>query len=102
MKEKESASKSSESTSRESTGYRFEFAPRAVRDFDEALAWLTGEASREIAERWAHSLNQKIQTLVTFPERCQIAMEADGFEEEVRQLLFGEGRAQYRVLFSIR
>src|ERR1700732_4683203 len=58
--------------------------------------------SREIAERWAHALNQKIQTLTTFPERCLVAAEVDGFDEEVRQLLFGEGRGQYRVLFSIR
>ena len=65
------------------------------------MAWLTGEASREIAERWAHALNEKIQTLMTFPERCQLAAEADGFDDEVRQLFFGEGRGQYRVLFSI-
>ena len=32
----------------------------------------------------------------------KIAAEADGFDEEVRQLLFGKGRGQYRVLFSIR
>jgi plasmid stabilization system protein ParE len=87
MKEKESASKSSESTSRESTGYRYEFAPRAVRDFDEAMAWLTGEASREIAERWAHALNQKIYTLTTFPERCQVAAQAPGTKPSVRAVL---------------
>lgn len=66
------------------------------------MAWLTEEASREIAGRWAHALNDKIQTLATFPERCQVAPESDVFDEVVRQLLFGEGRSQYRVLFSLR
>jgi hypothetical protein len=64
--------------------------------------WLTAEASPEVAGRWAAALDQKIGTLATLPDRCPVARESDAFEEEVRQLLFGEGRGQYRVLFSIR
>jgi hypothetical protein len=66
------------------------------------MDWLTAEASPEVAGRWAATLDQKIGTLATLPDRCPVARESDAFEEEVRQLLFGEGRGQYRVLFSIR
>lgn len=66
------------------------------------MRWLTVEASSDIAERWAFSLHEKIKSLSQFPERCQVARESDAFDEEVRQLLVGHGRGQYRVLFSIR
>lgn len=66
------------------------------------MAWLTEEASREIAERWARTLHEKILTLATFPERCSVAVESEAFNEEVRQLLVGDGRGQYRVLYSVR
>lgn len=102
MKEKESASTGSRSTSGESTEYSFDFAPRALRDIDDAMAWLTEEASREVAERWAHTLYEKILTLAIFPERCPVAVESAVFDEEVRQLLLGKGRSQYRVLYSVR
>jgi hypothetical protein len=31
-----------------------------------------------------------------------VARESDAFEEEFRQLLLGESRGQYRLLFSVR
>jgi plasmid stabilization system protein ParE len=102
MKGRESRWTSSESTSDESTTFSVRLAPRAIRDFDEAMDWLTAEASPEVAVRWATGLDKKIGTLATLPDRCPVARESDAFEEEVRQLLFGEGRGQYRVLFSIR
>jgi plasmid stabilization system protein ParE len=83
-------------------GPRVRLAPRAIRDFDEAMDWLTAEASPEVAGRWAAALDQKIGTLATLPDRCPVARESDAFDEEGRQFLFGEGRGQYRVLFSIR
>jgi hypothetical protein len=66
------------------------------------MDWLTAVASPEVARRWAAVLDLKIGTLATLPDRCSVARESDAFEEEIRQLLFGEGRSQYRVLFSIR
>src|SRR5262249_18408812 len=71
-------------------------------DRSEATDRLTAEASPEVAGRWADSLYRKIGTLATLPDRCPVARESDAFEEEFRQLLFGEGRGQHRVLFSIR
>ena len=102
MQERESRWTSSERASDASTTFSVRLAPRAIRDFDEAMDWLTAEASPEVAGRWAAALDQKIGTLATLPDRCSVARESDAFEEEVRQLLFGEGRGQYRVLFSIR
>jgi plasmid stabilization system protein ParE len=102
MKGRESRWTSSESTSDAGTAFRVRLAPRAIRDFDEAMDWLTAEASPEVVGRWAAALDRKIGTLATLPDRCPVARESDAFEEEVRQLLFGEGRGQYRVLFSIR
>jgi hypothetical protein len=56
------------------------------------MEWLTAETATENAGRWAAALDQKIGTLATLHDRCSVARASDAFEEEVRQLLFGEGR----------
>jgi hypothetical protein len=53
MKKAESHGTSSGRTSDASTTFSVRLAPRAVRDFDEAMDWLTAEASPEVAGRWA-------------------------------------------------
>ena len=35
------------------------------------------------------------------PERCPLARENDYFSQEIRQLLYGQKRNSYRILFTI-
>jgi plasmid stabilization system protein ParE len=35
------------------------------------------------------------------PKRCPLARENADFSQEIRQLLYGKGRSQYRVLFAL-
>ena len=35
------------------------------------------------------------------PNRCPLARENKYFSQEIRQLLYGRGRAAYRILFTI-
>jgi hypothetical protein len=69
MKERESRWKSSERTSDAGTTFSVRLAPRAILGFDEAMDWLTAEASPEVAGRWAAALDQKVGTLATLPDR---------------------------------
>src|SRR4051794_19865460 len=41
------------------------------------------------AQMWAATLDLRIGTLATPPDRCTVAREGDAFEEEVGQLLSG-------------
>lgn len=83
--------------------FRFEFAPRALRDADEAYRWiLENSKSQAQADRWYRGLFKKIETLKTGPRRCPVADESDVFDEEIRELLYGKRRGVYRILFAIR
>ena len=83
--------------------YRFEFAPRALRDADEARAWILERSNSQAqANSWYRGLFKKIETLKAQPRRCPLAPEADAFGEEVRMLLYGKRRGVYKVLFAIR
>ncbi len=57
--------------------------------------------SPDRAHEWAVGLMDAIDTLKTFPGRCQIAHESEYFTQEIRQLLYGKGRGAYRVLFTV-
>lgn len=35
------------------------------------------------------------------PKRCPLARENEYFSKEIRQLLYGQGRNSYRILFTI-
>ena len=77
--------------------YRFEFAPRALRDAGVARAWILERSNSQAqANRWYRGLFQKIETLKDQPQRCPLAPEADAFGEDVRMLLYGKRRGVYK------
>ena len=82
--------------------YGIEIGPEAKEDIDEVLGWL-GEKLPHFAEHWFNGLEAAIQTLGRFPARCPLAPEnsSPDYEHELRQLLYGERRNQYRILFWI-
>lgn len=74
---------------------------RALREIDAALEWLT-ERSRPAAVRWHQQLTEAIRSLENNPERWGLAPESEWYSGELRQLLHGNRRGAYRILFEVR
>jgi plasmid stabilization system protein ParE len=81
--------------------YSVRITARALREIDEALAWLSAR-SRAAAEQWHERLLQAVRSLEDNPERCGPAPESEWYPAEIRQLLHGKKRGIYRILFAIR
>lgn len=80
--------------------YRVIIQPRAEQDIlDSARYILDQSKSSEATLRWVRGIRAKIDTLKYHPLRCPI--DSDTYGGEVRTLLFGKKRGQYRVLFTI-
>ncbi len=65
-----------------------------------AYLWFR-EQNPAFADQWFRGLMDEIAKLQDKPRRFPMALERDIFEAEVRQLPYGKGRSQYRVMFSI-
>jgi plasmid stabilization system protein ParE len=74
--------------------YRVLYSRRAERDLDRLAAATTAD--------WYDGLIDAIETLEQFPERCPLSPESSLRRRRVRQLLYGEGRNIYRVLYYVR
>ncbi len=77
--------------------FRVVTEPQAEDDITEAYLWIAERAPMN-AVRWERGLEQAINSLETFPNRCAIAPESETFLMEIRQLLYGN----YRILFTIQ
>lgn len=71
-----------------------------MADAENALLWIRTE-SPDKAAVWFKGLLEAVFSLEQLPERCPIAPESRSFLIEVRQLLYGKRRQQYRILFGI-
>ena len=69
------------------------YRKRAERD----LARLAESATLE----WFDGLCDAVTSLAEFPMRCAFAPEPGLRQKGVRQLLYGEGRSMYRILFRV-
>jgi plasmid stabilization system protein ParE len=63
--------------------------------------WLS-QNNPEYADKWFRGLMNRIATLQEKPLRYPLARESPIFPEPVRQLLYGNGRNQHRILFVVR
>ena len=75
--------------------------PSAKADIFETNTWLL-ENYTDMSEKWLWRLSQCVTSLSKMPERCPVSDESSAFDVEVRQLLCGDKRNVYRILFSIR
>jgi plasmid stabilization system protein ParE len=76
--------------------YRVVISPRAATDMAlEHLRMMRQSPTR--ADTWLRSAQAACQTLSELPRRCSLAPENDSFDDETRQLLYGD----YRILFTI-
>ncbi len=69
--------------------FQVETTAGAERDADAILEWLLSQHAGDAGIRWFVALNDAIESLSEFPERCPLAPESALFRFEVRQLLYG-------------
>jgi plasmid stabilization system protein ParE len=74
---------------------------RALREIDQALAWLS-ERSPAAAARWHRQILAAVRSLESNPERCGLAPESAWYPGEIRQFLHGKRQGVYRILFEVR
>jgi plasmid stabilization system protein ParE len=81
--------------------FQVELTPIAEFQIEQAYQWYR-DRNPEFADRWFRSVMNRISTLQVQPHRWALAVEHEIFPEEVRQLLHGQARNVYRILFTIR
>jgi|SRR5580700_105329 plasmid stabilization system protein ParE len=81
--------------------FRVSTTAQADREADAILEWLRTHEAGEAGIRWFLALNDAIESLSAFPERCPLAPENTRFSFEVRQLFYGRKPHVYRILFTI-
>jgi plasmid stabilization system protein ParE len=59
--------------------FRVETTAEAERDADAILEWLISEHAGETGIRWFRALQDAIESLAEFPERCPMAPESKLF-----------------------
>ena len=74
--------------------YRVLYRRRAERDLEKLAEAATPE--------WFDGLCDAVESLAEFPNRCAFAPEPGLRRKGVRQLLYGEGRAIYRILYRVK
>lgn len=80
--------------------YRVDISPSALRDAEKSYLRFR-EQSPEKAVKWYKGLIEAIYSLENSPARCSIAPETRAFVIEIRQLLYGKNRQQFRILFGL-
>ena len=81
--------------------FQVELTPIAELQIEKAYQWYR-DRNPEFADRWFRSVMNRISTLQVQPRRWALAVEHEIFPEEVQQLLHGQARNVYRILFTIR
>jgi plasmid stabilization system protein ParE len=74
--------------------YHVLYRRRAERDL--------GRLAEAATSDWFDGLAEAIESLAEFPERCAFAPESTLRGMGVRQLLYGEGRSIYRILYRLK
>jgi plasmid stabilization system protein ParE len=70
------------------------YRKRAERDLEKLAEAATPE--------WFDGLCDAVESLAEFPGRCALAPEPGLRLKGIRQLLYGEGRSIYRILFRVK
>lgn len=72
----------------------------ALLDAEKNYLWLK-KNSEESADKWLKGLTETVKSLQNFPNRCPIANESRLFLVEIRQIFYGKGRNQFRIMFGV-
>ena len=82
--------------------YSVRLTARAEEDVAGVLEWFCEQKATAAGSDWYRRLMSRIDTLESNPEGCSLAAESEDVGGEIRELLFGKRRGQYRILFDIR
>lgn len=80
--------------------YRVDISSPALVDAEKAFLWIR-ENSPEKAKNWYEGLLNAIFSLENFPKRCVVAAESKDLGIEIRQLIYGQKKQAFRILFGI-
>jgi plasmid stabilization system protein ParE len=83
------------------TTYTVLVSPEAKTEMDQAYDWLASQTPQHAPE-WHDNLIEAFNSLEINPSRCPIILMDDDTGEEYRQLLFGNKRHAYKIIFTIR
>ncbi|BAY61377.1 plasmid stabilization system protein [Calothrix brevissima NIES-22] len=81
--------------------YRIDFSSIAKAEADTAFLNFSQFTTPERAQAWYQGLIDAIVSLQEMPRRCPLAREDAFFSQEIRQLLYGQGKQTYRILFTV-
>jgi plasmid stabilization system protein ParE len=81
--------------------YAVEVTEIAAAEIDSAYEWIK-ERAPDAAERWYAGLMTALSSLRQNPRRCARVFAAEFEGLEIRQLVYGQRRGRYRILFTIR
>ena len=81
--------------------YQVSFTDRFVLHLQEIGDRIAGDSPAS-ALPWIEELERQILRLARFPEGYPPARENENHSVELRQMLYGKGRHQYRVIFTIQ
>jgi plasmid stabilization system protein ParE len=76
--------------------YHVEPTDKALVDAGDAYFWIS-EQSEQAALLWYEGLMKAFRSLERHPLRCSLAPENVFFNEQIRQLIYGN----YRILFTV-
>jgi len=76
--------------------FRVRITRTAERDLEEALAFIAQDNLQE-AEKFICNLEEQIDTLERFPERCPLIPENEMLGTRYRHLLYGNYRSVFRI-----
>lgn len=81
--------------------FRITLTERADREIKEAYLWIS-ERAPMAASNWREEIIARIMTLEDTALSNRLAPENGKVAYEIRQLLFGKRRSQYRIVYTIR
>jgi len=81
--------------------YRIRISDKALADIESVLLWFQEQSASAAGQPWFDALWKTLDTLQARPERCSLADESNEIGMEIRELLFGRKRGQYRILFQV-
>jgi plasmid stabilization system protein ParE len=81
--------------------YQVEISSVADTEADSAFLRVSQITSPQRASEWYAGLLRAIDSLSSMPKRCPLARENEYFSNEIRQLLYGQGRNIYRIIFTV-
>jgi len=80
--------------------YQIIIQPEAEQGIKQAYFWINNYSYRK-ARKWLEGIYKAILSLEQMPLRCSLALENNFFEEEIRQLIYFQGKNAYRILFTV-